>query len=426
MVASASRSTTVSRTSSSSSIDFSANSFNSAEQRRTRKRITAAQLAHLEDLYRRSSHPTRDERDALAKRIQMETKSVTIWFQNKRQTDRKVALHNATNSRNEGTHEETSSDTPNITLTTPTSPTYPPNALIHQGAGSGSTNDRSLRKQSMTRSNTLRRAPSHVSSNTSISCTNSISRPRPSLDRVASRTELRFSERPTRNVDDHIHHTNGNDCDNNFNTTHLNSNSALPPRSRTTTACSNGPASPPPSKDHPLWATMLSSPITPSSPPPAELVAYTRTRRTRTLEWACASARLAGEDASSKFGLSMVKLASITFPAPVLGSPYYPPSHKDAAAREREYEEATAMTEDEAELITPNGSQDMQLSWENSNDNNAFAPLKPAVNLTSSMDSMGLIHSVHKPHNTNTMTVDKQGWEEDEMHAALALCGLRG
>jgi len=68
---------TVSRSSSSSSLDLperltlTPTSFNIAEGRRTRKRITAAQLAQLEDLYRQSSHPTRDQRDALAKRIQM-------------------------------------------------------------------------------------------------------------------------------------------------------------------------------------------------------------------------------------------------------------------------------------------------------------------------------------------------------------------
>lgn len=68
MVASVPRSNAVSRTSSSSSVDCT---FNAAEQRRTRKRITAAQLAQLEELYYRSSHPTRDQRDTLAKRIQM-------------------------------------------------------------------------------------------------------------------------------------------------------------------------------------------------------------------------------------------------------------------------------------------------------------------------------------------------------------------
>ena len=71
MVATASRSAMVSRTSSSSSLDHNSNAFNAAEQRRTRKRITAAQLVQLEELYYRSSHPTRDQREALAKHIQM-------------------------------------------------------------------------------------------------------------------------------------------------------------------------------------------------------------------------------------------------------------------------------------------------------------------------------------------------------------------
>ena len=71
MVPTVSRSAAVARTSSSSSIDYTTNAFNVVEQRRTRRRITAAQLVELEELYYRFSHPTRDQRDSLAKRIQM-------------------------------------------------------------------------------------------------------------------------------------------------------------------------------------------------------------------------------------------------------------------------------------------------------------------------------------------------------------------
>lgn len=62
------------RTSSVSSVEFpnaSNTSFAAIEQRRTRKRITPSQLEQLEELYRQSSHPTREQRDALGKRIQM-------------------------------------------------------------------------------------------------------------------------------------------------------------------------------------------------------------------------------------------------------------------------------------------------------------------------------------------------------------------
>lgn len=57
-----------------SSVEFpnaSNTSFAAIEQRRTRKRITPSQLEQLEELYRQSSHPTREQRDALGKRIQM-------------------------------------------------------------------------------------------------------------------------------------------------------------------------------------------------------------------------------------------------------------------------------------------------------------------------------------------------------------------
>ncbi|KIP02494.1 hypothetical protein PHLGIDRAFT_50338, partial [Phlebiopsis gigantea 11061_1 CR5-6] len=60
--------------------------------RRTRKRFTSAQLMMLEYLYHQTSHPTREQREALARDAAIELRSVTVWFQNKRQTERK-ALH---------------------------------------------------------------------------------------------------------------------------------------------------------------------------------------------------------------------------------------------------------------------------------------------------------------------------------------------
>jgi hypothetical protein len=54
----------------------------------------------LEALFQRDTHPSREDRDTLANTIGMESRSVTIWFQNKRQTARKIALHNATNMNN--------------------------------------------------------------------------------------------------------------------------------------------------------------------------------------------------------------------------------------------------------------------------------------------------------------------------------------
>lgn len=109
--------------------------------RRTRKRFSSAQLMMLEHLFHQTSHPTREQREFLAREANMcvlftrfyrltlfcsrvhirvfhcvcvsvtdcpvtffplliitfqsELRSVTVWFQNKRQTERKVALQSA-------------------------------------------------------------------------------------------------------------------------------------------------------------------------------------------------------------------------------------------------------------------------------------------------------------------------------------------
>jgi len=66
----------------------------------------------LEALFQRDTHPSREDRDTLANTIGMESRSVTIWFQNKRQTARKIALHNATNMHNAALDgNDSSSDT---------------------------------------------------------------------------------------------------------------------------------------------------------------------------------------------------------------------------------------------------------------------------------------------------------------------------
>jgi hypothetical protein len=137
-----------------------------------------------------------------------EIKSVTIWFQNKRQTERR-ALHNATNTASTGRNSQN-----------------PPSATI-----------------------------------TSTGCTtHSITSSRPSLDRVASRSELRISvpRTPTRR-----HNPNAN-----------------------------------------VWENMPSSPIAPPfSPPSREYVEFGKSKRAkRTLEWACAAARLADKQGTGVSG----------------------------------------------------------------------------------------------------------------------------
>ncbi|KAJ7853548.1 homeodomain transcription factor [Mycena olivaceomarginata] len=63
-----------------------------ATTRRTRKRFTNAQLMMLEQLFHQNSHPSREQRESVARSANMEVKSVTIWFQNKRQTERRTTL----------------------------------------------------------------------------------------------------------------------------------------------------------------------------------------------------------------------------------------------------------------------------------------------------------------------------------------------
>ncbi|KAK7472661.1 hypothetical protein VKT23_000774 [Stygiomarasmius scandens] len=66
----------------------------SAEQEPTikkkRKRADAAQLKILNETYARTAFPSTEERQALAKELDMSARSVQIWFQNKRQSMRQT------------------------------------------------------------------------------------------------------------------------------------------------------------------------------------------------------------------------------------------------------------------------------------------------------------------------------------------------
>ncbi|GJJ13099.1 hypothetical protein Clacol_007349 [Clathrus columnatus] len=355
---------TISRTSSASSLDFPNTPLSAVEPRRTRKRITPCQLEQLEELYRQSSHPTREQRDALGRRIQMETKSVTIWFQNKRQTDRKVALHKATYSqaieRSKVTEESI-----------PTSFEIP--------------------------GNPMKRTSSYASSVSSTSSTSSKSK-RPSLDRVASRSEIRF-------IDKRVHVNEDVAKRENLVFKHIISTSSSSHRAHASPLMS--PVSPVRTSSA-LWSHMLSSPIAPSSPPPAELVAYSRTRKTRTLDWACTVARLSTKEED----FSKVSLDSSLEPA-------FGALKQDAVMSEREYEDAISTTEDEAELVDSHlqASQPAPVLWGHGD--------KRQVTVTNADHcAEGGTHSMGS--NSVEKSVKKHPWQEDEMHAALALCGLRG
>ncbi|GLB43559.1 putative homeodomain containing protein [Lyophyllum shimeji] len=200
----------LSRTSSTASVSSSDDAPGSnGATRRTRKRFTSDQLTMLENLFHQNSHPSREERDTVARLGGMETKSVTIWFQNKRQTERKVALNNTTNGGR--THTQPSS--------------------IH---------------------------PTATTSRSS----------RPSLDRVASRSELPMP----------------------------------PPRTPTRQRDPNAA----------IWDNMPSSPIpVPFSPPLREYVEFGKKQRsTRTLEWACAAAQLSSRHGTRSLSRSRSRRGS--------------------------------------------------------------------------------------------------------------------
>ncbi|KAH9486115.1 Homeobox protein ANF-1 [Psilocybe cubensis] len=218
--------------------------------RRTRKRFTNTQLTMLENLFHLNSHPSREDREAVARDGGMETKSVTIWFQNKRQTERKTAASNNNNNNNNGanggsSHGATSHAVPNITSTIHTF------SLHGEGAHGQGPSSRTASP------------PFSISSRSSITSasictatTTAYSSSRPSLDRVASRSELR----------------------------------AAAPRTPSRRPAHPGTGA--------IWDNMPSSPLAPPiSPPAREFIDFGKNARTRrTLEWACAAARLVDKD----------------------------------------------------------------------------------------------------------------------------------
>ncbi|KAH9081722.1 hypothetical protein EDB83DRAFT_2512573 [Lactarius deliciosus] len=53
---------------------------------RSRHRMTGDKLETLDAFFRRNTHPSRKEKEAICKDLDIDLKTVTIWFQNKRQT----------------------------------------------------------------------------------------------------------------------------------------------------------------------------------------------------------------------------------------------------------------------------------------------------------------------------------------------------
>ncbi|KAI0304726.1 hypothetical protein BC826DRAFT_1100523 [Russula brevipes] len=195
--------------------------------KRTRKRFTSTQLAMLEHLFHQTSHPSREERETLAQELDLEPKVVTIWFQNRRQTERKAAALNIAGAPAPAPAEPSSSSPAAVR---PTPRSRPRTSTIPHPLSSPYAHRSSL----------------HTTTPTPLA-------KRPTLEATARRTERRIA----------------------------------PPRTPS--------RRPDPNKSP--WDNMPSSPLAPPSPPEREFVQFAalgrRSRHARSLEWACAAARLA-------------------------------------------------------------------------------------------------------------------------------------
>ncbi|KAH8094657.1 homeobox-domain-containing protein [Cristinia sonorae] len=206
--------------------------------KRTRKRFTNPQIIALEQVFHQTSHPTREQREAVASATGLELRSVTVWFQNKRQTERKNLLCYGPNFGKEP-------DDPPVVfpMAHGTSAARPPSLT------SNASYQRSIR-------HSIHAHRPQLSSQR-----------RPSLDSVASRCE-RPQARPKT-------------------PTRLRTYSSPDPNHLGGTSSTSA-----------LWENMPSSPLGPSSPEQErdrELVDFGKGGRTkRTLEWACAAARISG------------------------------------------------------------------------------------------------------------------------------------
>lgn len=261
--------------------------------------------------------------------VSREIKSVTIWFQNKRQTERKSAANreSAANSRT-------------------ASPSF------SSGTGGSS------------------RCASALGS-------------RPSLDRIASRTELRNHPRtPTRR-----HTTSGDGM--------YSSNA--------------------------IWDHMPSSPLVPVSPAATEYIDFTKNARSkRTLEWACAAARVADKDQTSQRSHHHHREHRDSLPSHHYSSHHSTStssSHNKHRVVHRQVYEPHSHPE-----VTPKGMP-MDLELTDSESDEAITPPstwgRDDPRWSGAQSGHGMKKSAY-PSPATPVVVD----DDDMMKAALALCGL--
>ncbi|KXN91073.1 Homeobox protein HD-10 [Leucoagaricus sp. SymC.cos] len=77
--------------------------------KKKRKRADANQLKVLNEVYARTAFPSTEERNALAKQLDMSPRSVQIWFQNKRQSMRQTNRQSNSSSLSQQSYSMTSS-----------------------------------------------------------------------------------------------------------------------------------------------------------------------------------------------------------------------------------------------------------------------------------------------------------------------------
>ncbi|EIW87277.1 homeobox-domain-containing protein [Coniophora puteana RWD-64-598 SS2] len=366
--------------------------------RRTRKRFSSLQLTMLEQLFHATSHPTREERETLARSAGMEMKSVTIWFQNKRQMERKLALHHATNGPNvfseAGNH---------IPLSAPGTTSIIPLPSVSQGRAL-STPHPTFSRPSRTLSNVS--LSSHVPHahprQRTLSAPRS-SRPlttrtpsrRPTLDGIASLSESRYNSTEYDEPPD----------------------SSCPATPQTPSKRREGAA---------LWESMPSSPLGPTNSPPSREREYidfvgsrarSRTGGRTTLEWACAAARVAGRKKAAASSSSSKSKARASVGAGAGQGTDDDPFHAPRAGADVVM--GGDETEDEEmEAITPSGSLTSEdYGWPR--DAGAGRRLIPRTrSLPESALLKALPVEVKKPDPAPMQVQD------DVMDAALILCGL--
>ncbi|KAL0570278.1 hypothetical protein V5O48_011689 [Marasmius crinis-equi] len=320
----------------------------------SKKRFSNVQTMMLENMYKHNSRPSRQERETLSKAGQIDMKTVTIWFQNKRQSERKVAR-----AVNEGRHHQ----------------------QRERERGGGHKRKRSSlgahsSSASLSSSVSPRLVPLPAGNSSPLTPSSSFPpSARPSLERVASRSEL------------------------------------AQPVPQTPRKSERDPRIP-------IWDCMPSSPPHPvDSPPARDFVEFGKFRRTITLEWACARRRLAEKEGG----------------AVNVDEEEEEDDEVDRIMLEKAMEKAgKAMHTHRLQKQHGGGSipahtrkrLERSATWDTGDARKSVTP----SNTTASMIPSGLrrsdSYSYHHPMTAHTNTNTTPEDDDDVMRAALALCGL--